>query len=239
MNLDALKKNLTELKNLNPKTPGAWPWLAKIMAFVAMFAVVVAAGAWFIWEPQLEELSKIKQEEITLKDTFLFKKKQAINLDLIKKQLTETQESFGALLKQLPSKSEMDALLTDINQAGLGRGLQFELFKPGDPVSRGAFIEQPITIKVSGNYDDIGKFASDIGLLPRIVTLNDISIIVSGSTQATTAGAQPAVVLVMDATAKTFRYLDPDEAAAQKKKDTPAAAPATAPTKPGGHGGGG
>lgn len=236
MNLDALKKNIADLKNLNPKTPGAWPWLAKIMAFVAMFAVVVAAGAWFVWEPQLEQLSKIKQEEVTLKDTFLFKKKQAINLDLIKKQLTETQESFGALLKQLPSKSEMDALLTDINQAGLGRGLQFELFRPGEPISRGAFIEQPITIKVSGNYDDIGKFASDIGLLPRIVTLHDISIIVSGAAQAP-AGAQPSVVLVMDATAKTFRYLDPDEAAAQKKKDTPPAA--TAPAKPGGHGGAG
>jgi type IV pilus assembly protein PilO len=206
MNLDALKKSLDELKNLNPKTPGAGPWAAKIMAFVAMFAVVVAAGAWFIWMDQWEELSRIEQEEAKLKETFLVKKKQAINLDLIKKQLTETQESFGALLKQLPSKSEMDALLTDINQAGLGRGLQFELFKPGVETVKGAFAELPITIKVSGNYDDIGKFASDIALLPRIVTLNDISVNSSGGT------------LIMDATAKTFRYLDTEEAAAQKEE---------------------
>lgn len=228
MNLDALKKYFADLKNLNPKTPGAWPWSVKIMAFVAMFAVVVGAGAWFVWMPQLEDLSRIEQEEEKLKESFLVKKKQAINLDLIKKQLTETQESFGALLKQLPSKSEMDALLTDINQAGLGRGLQFELFKPGIEVVKGAFAEQPITIKVSGNYDDIGKFSSDIALLPRIVTLNDISIASTGGT------------LVMDATAKTFRYLDTEEAAAQKKKDRPAAAPAAAaaPAKSGGHGGG-
>ena len=120
----------------------------------------------------------------------------------------------------------MDALLTDINQAGLGRGLQFELFKPGVETVKGAFAELPITIKVSGNYDDIGKFASDIALLPRIVTLNDISINSSVG------------VLVMDATAKTFRYLDTEEAAAQKKKDKPPVAP-QAPAKPGGHGGAG
>ena len=152
-----------------------------------------------------------------LKETFLIKKKQAINLDLIKKQLTETQESFGALLKQLPSKSEMDALLTDINQAGLGRGLQFELFKPGVETVQGAFAEQPITLKVSGNYDDIGKFASDIALLPRIVTLNDISITTASRGQQAGAG------LLMDATAKTFRYLDPAELAAQQKAEKPGA----------------
>src|SRR5574340_49839 len=201
---------LDDLKNLNPKNPGAWPWPAKIIAFVALFLGVVIAGALFDWQKQWESLQAIKKEEDSLKETFLSKKKQAINLDLIKKQLTETQESFGALLKQLPSKSEMDALLTDINQAGLGRGLQFELFKPGVEAVKGAFAELPITIKVSGNYDDIGKFASDIALLPRIVTLNDISI-------ASTGG-----LLVMDATAKTFRYLDTEEAAAQKKKDKPA-----------------
>lgn len=206
MNLDALKKSIADLKHLNPKTPGAWPWAVKIMSFVAMFAAIVAAGGWFIWMPQWDELDKFKQEEVLLKDTFLIKKKQAINLDLIKKQLNETQESFGALLKQLPSKSEMDALLTDINQAGLGRGLQFELFRPGAETVQGAFAEQPITIKVSGNYDDIGKFASDIAVLPRIVTLNDISI-------STGAGA-----LVMDATAKTFRYLEPGELAKGQKK---------------------
>ena len=129
-----------------------------------------------------------------------------INLDIIKKQLIETQESFGALLKQLPSKSEMDALLTDINQAGLGRGLQFELFRPSGEVATGVFTEQPIAIRVTGSYDDLGKFSSDISQLPRIVTLNDITIapVSSGG-------------LSMDATAKTYRYLDEDELAAQKK----------------------
>jgi type IV pilus assembly protein PilO len=213
MNLESLKQNLVELKSLNPKTPGAWPWPAKIIAFMAMFIAVVVAGALLIWQDQLETLSKIKEEEGQLKETFLNKKRQAINLDLIKKQLNETQESFGALLKQLPSKSEMDALLTDINQAGLGRGLQFELFRPGAETMNGAFAEQPITIKVTGNYDDLGKFSSDIAMLPRIVTLNDIAISV-----ASTAG-----VLSMDATAKTFRYLDESELAAQKKAAKPAA----------------
>ena len=141
-----------------------------------------------------------------MKENFLVKKRQAINLDLIKKQLTETQESFGALLKQLPSKSEMDALLTDINQAGLGRGLLFDLFRPGPETVNGSFTQQPITIKVTGNYDDIGKFSSDIAMLPRIVTLNDISITPA-------AGG----VLTLDATAKTFRYLDEAELATHKK----------------------
>jgi type IV pilus assembly protein PilO len=206
-----MKKLLEDLKNLNPKNPGAWPWPVKIITFITLFFCVVAAGAMFDWKEQWESLQTIKKEEDRLKDAFLAKKKQAINLDLIKKQLTETQESFGALLKQLPSKSEMDALLTDINQAGLGRGLQFELFRPGkETVRDGAFAEQPITIKVTGSYDDIGKFSSDIAMLSRIVTLNDIAITPSG------AG------LSMDATAKTFRYLDEGEAAAQKRAAAPA-----------------
>lgn len=204
--------NLNDLKNLNPKNPGAWPWVAKIIAFALLFMGILAAGAVFDWQGQWASLQTIKAEENSLKDTFLAKKKEAINLDLIKKQLTETQESFGALLKQLPSKSEMDALLTDINQAGLGRGLQFELFRPGPETVNGAFAEQPITIKVTGNYDDIGKFSSDIAMLPRIVTLNDIAIVPAGG------------VLSMDVVAKTFRYLDEEEVATQKKSAKPAGA---------------
>lgn len=199
--------NLNDLKNLNPKNPGSWPWLAKLITFAALFFGVVVAGALFDWQGQWASLQTIKQEEDKLKDAFLNKKKEAINLDLIKKQLTETQESFGALLKQLPSKSEMDALLTDINQAGLGRGLLFDLFRPGGETVNGAFAEQPITIKVTGNYDDIGKFSSDIAMLPRIVTLNEIAIDPGAS-----GGG-----LSMDAIAKTFRYLDENEMAAQKK----------------------
>ena len=199
-------KFIEELKNIDPKTPGSWPWLIKIAAFVALFVIVIAAGAVFDWQDEWNNLKAAQQEETKLRDVFLAKKREAINLDIIKKQLIDTQQSFGALLKQLPSKSEMDALLTDINQAGLGRGLQFELFKPGPEAATGVFTEQPITIKVTGNYDDLGKFASDISQLPRIVTLNDISI-------APGAGG----VLTMDATAKTYRYLDENELAAQKQ----------------------
>ena len=198
--------NLYDLKNLNPKTPGAWPWPAKIIAFVAMFAAVVVGGMVFFWQDQWETLNRAKEAESKLKEVFLFKKKQAINLDLIKKQLTETQQSFGALLKQLPSKSEMDALLTDINQAGLGRGLQFELFKPEKEKINGSFTTQPIKIKVTGNYDDLGKFSGDIAMLPRIVTLNNIAIKAAGGS------------LVMDATARTFRYLNEAELANQRAK---------------------
>lgn len=198
--------NFEELKNLNPQDPGSWPWSAKLLAFVGMFGGAIVLGVMIDTKDQWAVLQSVKGEEETLKVTYLDKKKQAINLDLIKKQLLETQESLGALLKQLPNKSEMDALLTDINQAGLGRGLQFELFKPGvESVIDGSFVEQPISIKVSGNYDDLGRFSSDISMLPRIVTLNDVSI------SPTKDG------LAMDAVAKTYRYLDEDEVAAQKK----------------------
>ncbi len=199
---------LEDLKHINPKEPGGWPWLVKISALAAIFVIVLFAGAVFDWKKQWEVLSAAKQEEKSLKDTFLIKKKKAINLDIIKKQLTETQQSFGALLKQLPNKSEMDALLTDINQAGLGRGLLFDLFRPGAETITGAgvFAEQPITIKVTGNYDDLGKFASDIAQLPRIVSLSEISI-------NPVAGG----LLTMDALAKTYRYLDEAELAAQNK----------------------
>jgi type IV pilus assembly protein PilO len=197
---------IEELKNVDPKTPGSWPWLIKITAFLTLFLAIVAAGAVFDWQGEWDSLQAVRQEEDKLRESFLSKKREAINLDIIKKQLIDTQQSFGALLKQLPSKSEMDALLTDINQAGLGRGLQFELFRPGAEAATGVFTEQPITIKVTGNYDDLGKFASDISQLPRIVTLNDINV---------TPGTNN--VLNMDATAKTFRYLDEEELAAQKR----------------------
>jgi type IV pilus assembly protein PilO len=203
---------LEELKRVDPKTPGSWPWLIKIGAFIGILVAVVIIGAIVDWQRQWSSLSDIKQQEIKLRDTFLVKKKEAINLDIIKKQLIETQQSFGALLKQLPSKSEMDALLTDINQAGLGRGLQFELFRPSPEQVKEVFTEQPIAIHVTGNYDDLGKFSSDISQLPRIVTLNDISI------SPTANGG-----LSMEATAKTFRYLDEDELSAQKKATTKAA----------------
>lgn len=197
---------LEQIKNVNPNTPGSWPLPIKLGALALMLVGVVLIGAVLDWQDGLDTLSTIREEENKLKEDYLVKKKQAVNLDLIKKQLIETQQSFGALLKQLPTKSEMAALLTDINQAGLGRGLLFDLFRPGPEVATGVFTEQPITIKVTGSYDDLGKFSSDISMMPRIVTLNEISI-------SPATGGQ----LVMDAIAKTYRYLDEDEISAQKK----------------------
>lgn len=208
---------IEDLKNINPRDPGGWPWPVKISAFAGIFLAVIAAGAVVDWSGQWEVLKVAQEKEVALKKDFEAKKGIAINLDIIKKKLTETKQSFDSLLKQLPSKSEMDALLTDINQAGLGRGLQFELFRPGAEVVTGVFAERPIALKVTGSYDDIGNFASDIGQLPRIVSLTDISI-----------NTAPNGQLVMDATAKTYRYLDEEELAAQKKT-----AKAADKTKPG------
>ncbi len=202
-----MKRFLDDLKNINPNNPGSWPWPIKIAAFIAMFIAVLAAGYFLDWQDKWDEYSRAKDQEEQLKATFLTKKREAINLDLIRKQLIETQQSFGALLKQLPNKYEMDALLTDINQAGLGRGLQVDLFRPGPESIKGVLAEQPIAIRVTGSYDDIGKFASDISQLPRIVTLNDISLAPTASGSGT---------LAMDATAKTYRYLEEAEMAAQK-----------------------
>ncbi|CAH1904102.1 Type IV pilus biogenesis protein PilO [Candidatus Nitrotoga sp. HW29] len=203
---------LEDLKNINPKDPGSWPLLVKVSAFVAIFVTVLLLGTVLDWKDRWEALSNAKQIEATLKTDFKTKKAIAINLDVINKKLTEARQSFDALLKQLPSKSEMDALLTDINQAGLGRGLQFELFKPGTEIITGVFAEQAITIKVTGNYDDIGKFASDIAQLPRIVSLSEISINPTGGH------------LTMDTIAKTYRYLDEEELTAQKQSSKTAGA---------------
>jgi type IV pilus assembly protein PilO len=199
-------KFLEDLKNVNPKTPGSWPLPIKMTALALMLVGVIGVGAVFDWQDEWDRLSVIREKEEKLKETYLEKKKQAVNLDLIKKQLIETQQAFGALLKQLPTKSEMAALLTDINQAGLGRGLLFDLFVPGAEKPTGVFTEQPITIKVTGSYDDLGKFSSDISMLPRIVTLNEINILPNAQGQ-----------LVMDAVAKTYRYLDESELSTKKK----------------------
>lgn len=217
---------LEELKNINPKTPGSWPMPIKLGAFVLIFLGVVAVGAVLDWQDEWGRLTASREEEVKLKETYLTKKKQAVNLDLIKKQLIETQQAFGALLKQLPTKSEMAALLTDINQAGLGRGLLFELFRPGVEVPNGVFTEQPITLRLTGTYDDLGKFASDISMMPRIVTLNEISIGLlakDGKESKDAKDAKAAGPLYMDAVAKTYRYLDEEELSVQKKLAKPAA----------------
>jgi type IV pilus assembly protein PilO len=205
---------LEDLRRLNPRDIGSWPALPKLGALFILLLVLVFAGYWFDWQNQLDELARDRAKEQDLRTAFLDKKKQAVNLEAYRKQLAEIEESFGEMLKQLPNKSEMEALLTDINQAGLGRGLQFELFRPAPAETRSEFYaELPITIKLAGNYHDIGAFASDISQLSRIVTLNDIAL----STSKTG--------LTLDAVAKTFRYLDDSEVAAQRKAARDAAAP--------------
>ena len=201
------KLNLEEWQHLDPKNMGNWPTAPKAVALIALFLVLLAGGYWFDWSDQMSQLDVAKQKEETLKTTFMDKKKQAINLDTHRQQLKDLEQAFGALLKQLPNKSEMDALLTDINQAGLGRGLEFDLFKPEAKENFSEFYaELPITLRVTGKYHDLGAFASDVSLLPRIVTLNDINVFQGKDN-----------VLVMEAIAKTYRYLDDDEMAAQRK----------------------
>ena len=201
-NMD-LKQFWSDLNNINPKNPGGWPWAVKIFSFTIILVGVLAFGYFMFWQDQWDTLVARQAEEEKLKQTFLEDKRKAINLDLIKKQLLDTKQSFSALLKQLPSKAEMDVLLSDINQAGLGRGLQFDLFKPDKekPV-KNVLMEQPISIKVEGDYDDLGKFASDVAQLSRIVILGDISI----SVAATAPGGSHA--LAMTATARTYRYIE-------------------------------
>jgi type IV pilus assembly protein PilO len=199
-----------DFKTLDPKDPGAWPLVPRIIILTGMFFGLLAAAAWFGWSAQNEELELKFQEETKLKGEWLGKKQQAINLDEHIKQLAEIERSFGALLKQLPNASEMESLLIDINQAGLGRGLQFDLFKPGTEASRDFYAELPITLNVTGSYHDFGAFAGDIAKLSRIVTLNDITMAPTGKSGET---------LMLVATAKTFRYLDEAEVAEQKRKE--------------------
>jgi type IV pilus assembly protein PilO len=197
---------LDDLRRLNFRDIGSWPLLPKVLALSALFVAILIVGALFDWKDQYDTLDRAKSEEAKLKEQYASKKAKAINFALYAQQLQEVEQSFGALLKQLPNKAEMDALLTDINQAGLGRGLQFELFKPA-ATERAAdfYAELPINIRITGNYHDMGAFASDVAQLPRIVTLNDVAV------------TNDKGVLQMDAVAKTFRYLDEEEVAKQRK----------------------
>jgi len=201
------KKYVDEFRNLNARDPGTWPAIPKIAALLGVLIVLPVAGYFLDWQEQIGELERGQQDEIKLKGDYLNKKRQAVNLDLHAQQLREIDTQFGALLRQLPNRSQMDALLVDINQAGLGRGLQFDLFKPAPSESvREFYAELPIQVKVLGTYHDMGAFASDVGQLSRIVTLSDVGI-----------DASKDGTLVMEATARTFRYLDEEEVAAQRK----------------------
>jgi type IV pilus assembly protein PilO len=198
---------LDDLRRLDPKNIGSWPALPKLVLLLLVLIVLICASYFLDWQAQLEAIDTAKKKEIALHETFLDKKRQAIDLDAYLKQRDDIEKAFGTLLKQLPSKSEMEALLTDINQAGLGRGLQFELFKPATNENLSEFYaELPINIRVTGSYHDMGAFASDISKLSRIVLLNDVQL-----TQAKDGA------LAMDVVAKTYRYLDEEELAKQKK----------------------
>ena len=195
-----------QFKGLNTEDPGTWPILPKIVSFLFVIALVIGL-AWYLYvSDQLTQLDNSKQQELALRDEYKSKLQQAVNLEELKKQKEQVAQYVTLLEKQLPSKAEMDALLSDINQAGLGRGLQFELFKPGQVNLRDYYAELPINIKINGNYHDIASFTSDIAHLPRIVTLNNMNITVSKDS-----------VLQLEAIAKTFRYLDSDEVAAQRR----------------------
>jgi type IV pilus assembly protein PilO len=203
---------------LDPKRIGSAPIVVKFGVLLVVLLLIVGASWYFDWQEQLDRIAAETSKEEGLRKTFLEKKSEAVNLPAYQKQLEDMEKQFGALLKQLPGKSEMDALLTDINQAGLGRGLQFELFRPaGGETRRDFYAELPIAIKVTGSYHDMGAFASDISKLSRIVTLENVSLSpVTGSKGGATS------VLTMDATAKTFRYLDESEVAAGRKAAAPA-----------------
>lgn len=198
-----------DFRNLSPNDVGAWPFLPRVAVLLGLFLAILAAGWWFVWSDQMTVLDGRRQEESRLRDEFVTKKTQAVNLELYKQQMNEIDRSFGALLKQLPNKAEIESLLIEINQSGMGRGLQFELFKPGQEVQKDFYAELPVTVRLTGNYHDLGAFAGDIARLSRIVTLNGITI---ASNQQAKDGS-----LVMDAVTKTFRYLDDEELAAKKK----------------------
>ncbi|PKO54611.1 MAG: pilus assembly protein PilO [Betaproteobacteria bacterium HGW-Betaproteobacteria-2] len=210
---------LEDFNNIDFKNAGNLPLPVKAVLLLGLLVLLIGAGYWFIWNPAAAELEGARAKEGELRKVFLDKKRQSINLEAYKEQMVEIERTFGALLKQLPDKSQMDGLLTDINQAGLARGLEFELFKPGKEVIGDFYAEMPIQIKVVGSYHDLGAFATDVSKLSRIVTLNDL--VVSTAAAKGKGGNEQADVsrLVMEAVAKTYRYLDASEIAAKREAE--------------------
>jgi type IV pilus assembly protein PilO len=195
-----------QFQGLQGRHPGQWPLAPRLLCAAGAMAAVLALGWYFYWDGQFEEQDSLAQQETKLRDDYKSKMAQAINLEALEAQQQQVNLYVERLEKQLPSKAEMAALLSDINQAGVGRGLQFQLFKPGQVLVKDYYAELPIDIKVAGTYHDIGEFAADMAKMPRIVTLNNLNVV---------AGAGG--VLQLDAIAKTFRYLDQDELDAQAK----------------------
>jgi type IV pilus assembly protein PilO len=207
VDFSAIQNSLkAQFSGLDANDPPSWPALPRYLLCVAVTVLVVVA-LWFVWlSSSDEELTAEQAKEVQLREDYKKKLVQAVNLDALKKQREQVQQYVTQLEKQLPSKAEMDALLSDINQAGLGRSLQFELFRPGQVSVKEYYAELPIAVRVTGRYHDIGAFAADIANLSRIVTLNNLALVPAKDGN-----------LVMDTTAKTFRYLDPEEVALQRK----------------------
>jgi type IV pilus assembly protein PilO len=207
LDLAAFQQKLaSQFRGLNPNDPPSWPILPQALLFLFVIVAIVVA-LWFAWLSSSDaELEAEQKKEISLREDYKKKLAQAVNLEALRKQREQVQQYVTQLEKQLPSKAEMDALLSDINQAGLGRSLNFDLFRPGSVAVRDYYAELPITLRVTGKFHDIGSFASDIANLSRIVTLNNLKV---------SPGARD--ILALEATAKTFRYLDNDEVAAQRK----------------------
>ncbi|MEY4883162.1 MAG: hypothetical protein RIS34_1016 [Pseudomonadota bacterium] len=212
--LPALQEKLaSQFRGLDSRDPSGWPMLPRYLLFVAV-ALAIVVALWFVWINASEaELDAERATEVKLRDDYKVKLTKAVNLEALKKQREQVLQYVTQLEKQLPSKAEMDALLSDINQAGLGRSLQFDLFRPGQVAVKEYYAELPITLRVTGRYHDIGSFASDIANLSRIVTLNNLTIAPKADGN-----------LTMDSTAKTFRYLDAGEVSAQRKATAPAGA---------------
>jgi type IV pilus assembly protein PilO len=204
---------LEDFKNIDIKTAGNLPMPVKLVLATMLFCMIVVGGYLLIWTPSLDELEIAKNKEVELRNTLTDKRRMAFNLNAYKQQMRDIEKTFGALLKQLPDKSQMDGLLTDINQAGLAQGLVFDYFKPQDEKLSEFYAEKPIAIKVVGSYHQLGHFAEDISKLSRIVTLNDIAVMPVSKDQKETKEGQ----LSMEVVAKTYRYLDASEIAAKKQ----------------------
>jgi type IV pilus assembly protein PilO len=215
-----LNKVFDQFRNLNPKDPGTWPLLPRVATALGIVLVVMILGWFLYWSDQVDQLHTLQDQEVALKKAYRDKLTLAVNLEPLRKQKDQVAQYVFRLEKQLPSKAEMDALLSDINQAGVGRGLQFELFRPGQSTVKDYYAELPIEIRITGNYHDLGQFTSDIAGLPRIVTLNNLSLAAGANAASAPAASSSAMhgdVLTMDAIAKTFRYLDPEEITAQRQ----------------------
>jgi type IV pilus assembly protein PilO len=201
---------LDDFQNL-PKDVGAWPLAPRVAALLAFFVVLLFLGWYLLWSDHLDTLTQSQEEESKLKQDYVTKKTQSVNREIYRQQLSEANRAFEVLVKQLPNKSEVESLLVEVNQSGMGRGLQFELFKPGPEINKEFYAELPINVRLTGNYHDFGAFAGDISKLSRIVTLNNISIVPNQQTKDGT--------LIMEAIVKTFRFLDEAELAAIKKAE--------------------